>query len=94
MTLSNRIEEKVLERFNQDRRQALLYIRDKCHSLAKKIYDYERSTILRQYAKKWKEILKAYRSAEFTISYYLELDERFDESFYEIETINSARANK
>ena len=72
-TLSRRIQTEVLKKCDGDKRRAIAYLRKKCSFYAYKA-DSKCGT---PYHSAWSGVYKAYSNAEFTISYFLSLDEEY-----------------
>ena len=71
-SLARRIEFNVLEKFDNDKRAALRYLDQRCMYYARKADSYRGSKFHQQ----WRQISKAYTSAEFAISYSLDMEEQ------------------
>lgn len=73
MNLSQRLKAAALKRFDNDKRQALRYLQDKCMF-------YELLSARRRGTRhhvKWREIYKAYCFAEFALQYAIDMENQF-----------------
>ena len=70
MHLARRLEDKAMERFNNDKRLAIKYLQQECTSYA--WVRYRRHGTPHHAA--WKAVYNAYVSAEFSLQYSLDMD--------------------
>ena len=78
-SLAKRMECKILERFDGNKRLALLHVQDKCTEWAMKC-DKNRNHSLYNF---YKQILRAYQSVELSISYWFEMESELLHDFPE-----------
>lgn len=73
MTLAQRLYDHALMKFNGNKCQAIAYLRGQAMFYARKADRYYKTSL----HDAWRKVYRAYSSAEFTMSYHLDLDEQF-----------------
>lgn len=74
MALSNRLQNAVLERFNGDKRKAIVYLRKQRTFFAYKADRMHGSMTYQG----WRNVWEAYTSASYALEYYLDLETEED----------------
>jgi hypothetical protein len=69
-SLARRMETRIIERFNGNKRLALLHVQDKRTEWAMKCHQHRGHVMFSSYRKIW----RAYQSIELSISYWFEME--------------------